>query len=1154
MIINGINFPKEILKSIHNGSLVVFAGAGVSIDSPTSLPDFIGLAKLIARQSGRIFNSKEDKVEEFLGDLQRDGIKVKELVAKNLEKGNPKPNKFHFNILNLFHDSNSVRIVTTNQDCMFEAAAKQEGLEIPVYNSPAVPYGDDFNGIVNLHGNVHDPRNIVITDADFGKAYMLNGYATKFVVDMLKQYTVLFIGYSYNDVILRYLTTSIPSNTFSHTFILCEEMGNERKIKRTGIESIIFTKDKYDAECCAIKKIGDLSKRGLTDWKVRVGGLNIAIPPIDEEQQDEILEGIQNYRVQKFLCERINGNAWVSWLDRKDVFSSLFDEEAKLNDNDLLWSRWLISNFISDEIINLIVKHDNKVNYKFCEKILMEFCSNKINLQDGLFEMYILLFQKKIHDEYVLCSVIQNAEKKGLLDCMWNLFSAAIDFDIILEKKYSVVTQSYEYRMLYKWRMKEYHFENLWNDYVLPHLSCYAYDALQLATGIITKLYYKFQSSDIKGDINEIDMVDIEGNGNHYYQDKGLLVLCNMIKQAFDEVYKKDELFSLHWINQTLKLKRPLLARLVLLILREDTQLMADVKINYVIENCNFHDIKIRDQIFRLVASVFDDIEEERRDSILDKIMTVDSFEMGFKDNERKGQMIAYLKYNWLVWLSSKCNKTNRIKDEISKIKMEFPYFKPRKRPDLIIGFTEFKRGGESPISKEGFLKMDAKTGYDYVLNFRESDSFIGSDRYGLLQTLSEVIGEDIQWAVGFIDKVENDANWDEEIWEYIFSGLNKSVEKKNDLNIVLNHFTECVFKEKTFLVAQFLFNSLEKEDIYYNLSKRLRNRLIQISRKLWLYRQYRKTNEENWVFWALNDTTGILTNIMMKIICLDSIESGIPSWFINFVKKNIPQSGNIEEFICVISEYANELFARNEQWTKDNVLIYLSCNNLDYVQAAWEGLITGLYDFNLAFSKTILPAFCGNITVGRKLDDDLNKKFIYDYTMLLIYFDDDPLESNIAKFIKGSTKFDKQQFAFSIYRILGNMTKEQRTELWNRWLKEYWDLRIHNIPEKLCAEELEQMLNWILLIPNKYEEIVDLLLRSECDKLNSYSLIRDLNNSKVVDKYPQKTGELLIYLLQHNGELWLDKQVIIDLIEKLKKKGVINNTIQMLDELIQKI
>ena len=65
-----------------------------------------------------------------------------------------------------------------------------------------------WRGIVHVHGNINNPKYMVVTDEDFGKAYLTEGLCDSiFEKNYLQTYTVLFIGYSYNDTILRYLTT-----------------------------------------------------------------------------------------------------------------------------------------------------------------------------------------------------------------------------------------------------------------------------------------------------------------------------------------------------------------------------------------------------------------------------------------------------------------------------------------------------------------------------------------------------------------------------------------------------------------------------------------------------------------------------------------------------------------------------------------------------------------------------------------------------------------------------------------------------------------------------------------------------------------------------------------------------------------------------------
>lgn len=47
MIIKGVEFPEQLILDQRAGRLVIFAGAGVSLDPPSSLPNFIDLTEEI---------------------------------------------------------------------------------------------------------------------------------------------------------------------------------------------------------------------------------------------------------------------------------------------------------------------------------------------------------------------------------------------------------------------------------------------------------------------------------------------------------------------------------------------------------------------------------------------------------------------------------------------------------------------------------------------------------------------------------------------------------------------------------------------------------------------------------------------------------------------------------------------------------------------------------------------------------------------------------------------------------------------------------------------------------------------------------------------------------------------------------------------------
>src|SRR3546814_847678 len=117
-------------------------------------------------------------------------------------------------------DRSAGRLVTTNFDPLFERACrklcKTEGLRphLRPHIAPALPPAkpETFSGLVYLHGKLDqtaDNRGLVLTTADFGTAYLLEGWARRFVVEMFRHYHVVFLGYRVEDPTMRDLGSAI---------------------------------------------------------------------------------------------------------------------------------------------------------------------------------------------------------------------------------------------------------------------------------------------------------------------------------------------------------------------------------------------------------------------------------------------------------------------------------------------------------------------------------------------------------------------------------------------------------------------------------------------------------------------------------------------------------------------------------------------------------------------------------------------------------------------------------------------------------------------------------------------------------------------------------------------------------------------------------
>jgi NAD-dependent SIR2 family protein deacetylase len=122
VIIGGVKFPKALLAAQRDGTLAIFAGAGVSIPEPSNYPNFKDLANHVA--AGKLTAGTDEPLDRFLGRLAEANVQVHQLVSRMLNNPNSKPNCLHIDLLRLFPKSESVRIVTTNFDVHFVSAEK----------------------------------------------------------------------------------------------------------------------------------------------------------------------------------------------------------------------------------------------------------------------------------------------------------------------------------------------------------------------------------------------------------------------------------------------------------------------------------------------------------------------------------------------------------------------------------------------------------------------------------------------------------------------------------------------------------------------------------------------------------------------------------------------------------------------------------------------------------------------------------------------------------------------------------------------------------------------------------------------------------------------------------------------------------------------
>jgi hypothetical protein len=92
-----VQVPKGLLDALVMDRLVIFAGAGASIPSPTRLPAFDQLAQSIASNAGypHVLADKS-RIDSFLGKVEDfSGANVHRMAAELLATGRRRANRVH---------------------------------------------------------------------------------------------------------------------------------------------------------------------------------------------------------------------------------------------------------------------------------------------------------------------------------------------------------------------------------------------------------------------------------------------------------------------------------------------------------------------------------------------------------------------------------------------------------------------------------------------------------------------------------------------------------------------------------------------------------------------------------------------------------------------------------------------------------------------------------------------------------------------------------------------------------------------------------------------------------------------------------------------------------------------------------------------------
>ncbi len=242
-------------------------------------------------------------------------------------------------------------MVTTNYDVHLQRQLEEHcDAAIEVFQAPAMPLGDAFEGLVYLHGSAAAaPELLVVTDRDFSKAYFHAAWAARFLERMFSEYVVLFVGYSHTDVVIEVSRT----RAWSSSGAVRHHRRPGRPIReRLRDHSSDYEPKQHQMLTQCLTEWADLAEMGLLDHRQRIRSI-VSGEVVNPEQKISLitppgeLSNIQDSVRRPWTVSRssasTNGSRVADWICDEAPFVALFDRTTPWSEASSRLARWFVS-------------------------------------------------------------------------------------------------------------------------------------------------------------------------------------------------------------------------------------------------------------------------------------------------------------------------------------------------------------------------------------------------------------------------------------------------------------------------------------------------------------------------------------------------------------------------------------------------------------------------------------------------------------------------------------------------------------------------------------------------------------------------------------------------------------------------------------------
>ncbi|MCY4319426.1 MAG: SIR2 family protein [Alphaproteobacteria bacterium] len=465
LVTGGPLIPVRLLNELDSGKVVFFCGAGISMGPGSDLPNFADLVRHVYEANRLEPDSVESEaldleepdpdrrrptLDKALGLLEREsrlGARaLRESVIKRISAPPSGELSIHEALIDLSRNKGSIRLITTNFDDRFVRAGLDTALVDSAPKLP-VPKPHTWSSLVHLHGRIsgeEDGSNLVLTAADFGRAYLTERWAARFVTELFREFTVVFVGYSVGDPVMSYMVDALAAERakgvrFSTAYAFADADGSEadRSKVRDGwraknVEPILY--DRQDdhrlladtlVEWAAVRKdpfharsriaINEMTRMPDNPVAERVvWALNDPVaakalanePPVVDEDEFRKLEQWLDIFAEQGLLKCDAGDFESGASDRFPALVGLVDNGFRSENPDTLdmtrtWlSVWLARHLHVPQLLGWVLRNGGHLHPHLRQEVRRQLAAKDSNIPERLRLLWTVLMDNRRADPW----------------------------------------------------------------------------------------------------------------------------------------------------------------------------------------------------------------------------------------------------------------------------------------------------------------------------------------------------------------------------------------------------------------------------------------------------------------------------------------------------------------------------------------------------------------------------------------------------------------------------------------------------------------------------------------------------------------------------------------------------------------------------------